>query len=480
MAFWLRYTVIFAIIFATSAVYNCYLLSNKVILLLDSSHYLITVRHLHAFCLQALGGHLDQGWTTLCSPQAAADIMIDGPILPAIGALGFLLSGMQPLATNWAVLAVTLSVLLALMGCCVGITVENCIARSKYSAVIGCAASLIAGSNPEGLIAASRFLTELPSAAILALIVALSSTIFLRKVGPNTTAIIYFLLPLLAMCGFLLKPALLLANFLLPAIVLFKAMLGSGRKTAISILMIMICGLGTILVPWCVYTIQATGQVHLSPERMPLFNLAKGNDVAVDGYSSDPSARSSHQIEQLGSASKIISTTWYRDPQDLAALYLRKLQRMVMTPWNDFMQTPYGICEAVTRLLHYYLILSALAGIAKLSILSSKTRPRAFYGLLGIIVASTLTLYAPFEGICRYSYPISPLFFIFASLWHLAIFSKKSSDIKKMASCNNLAMPGNVLYFRPHPLLAQLVNCAARHTRFYLRYMHLSLAAIIQ
>lgn len=150
MALWLRYAVVFAIIFATSAIYNCYLLSNKTILLLDSSHYLITVRHLHTFCIQALSGQLPQAWATLCSPLAAADIMIDGPILPALGVMGFLISGLAPQATNWSALAMVLSACLATMGCCVGITVENCNQKSKYRTIAGCTAGLLAGINPEG------------------------------------------------------------------------------------------------------------------------------------------------------------------------------------------------------------------------------------------------------------------------------------------------------------------------------------------
>lgn len=421
MAFWLRYTVIFAIIFATSAIYNCYLLSNKVILLLDSSHYLITTQHLHAFCLQASSGHIAQAWSALCAPATAADIMIDGPILPALGTLGFILSGLQPLATNWPALAMMLSACLGIMGCCVGITVENCKRPSKYLAMAGCLTSLLAGIGPEGLIAGSRFLTELPSATILALISALSSTVFFRRIGPISTSIIYFALPFLSICGFLLKPALALAYFLLPAFVLIRAIYIDRQKKVAGIIALMLCGLCTVLAPWCIYTMQATGQIHLSPERMPLFNLAKGNDLAVDAYSSNPSSISSEKLEQLDSISKILTKTWNEAPLDLAALYLRKLQRIVVTPWNDFLQTPYGIPDSVTRLLHYYVLLSAAAGIPAAIFGSIDRRTRIFQILLAAIIASTLILYLPFEGICRYGYPLQPVLLVFCASWHLFI-----------------------------------------------------------
>jgi|GEM_PF-2287384 hypothetical protein len=438
MAFWLRYTVIFATIFATSAIYNCYLLSNKVILLLDSSHYLITVRHLHAFCLQALSGHLNQGWTTLCGPQAAADIMIDGPILPAVGAIAYLISGMEPQAINWPVLAMALSACLATMGCCVGITIENCTQKTKHSVLIGSLTGLLSGINPEGLIAASRFLTELPSATILALIAALSSSMFFRRIKPIAANSIFFALPMLAFCGFLLKPALGFANFLLPGIMLSKAMISSDRKAATTAATMMICGLSAILIPWCAYTKQATGQIHISPERMPLFNLAKGNDLAVDAYSSDPSASTSQQIEQLGSVDKILLNTWSRDPIGLFAMYLRKLQRIVVTPWNDFMQTPYLIPESFTRLLHYYLILAALAGMLNLPRPSQTRRFVLFSAALCSMCISTLALYLPFEGICRYSYPLNPIIFMMCGFWHLTLSQKKLASKGKWIFCTIL------------------------------------------
>lgn len=180
----------------------------------------------------------------------------------------------------------------------------------------------------------------------------------------------------------------------------------------------MVCGLCTILIPWCTYTQQATGQIHLSPERMPLFNLAKGNDLAVDAYSSDPSADTSQQIEQKGSVGQILIDTWSRDPIGLGAMYLRKIQRILVTPWNDFIQTPYCIPESITRLLHYYLILSAVAGMVQSLAAINTRRNYQFTALLIVIFASTLLLYLPFEGICRYSYPLSPLLFIFTALWH--------------------------------------------------------------
>lgn len=418
MAFWLRYAVIFAIIFATSAIYNCYLLSNKTILLLDSSHYLITVRHLHTFCIKALSGQLPQAWATLCSPLAAADIMIDGPILPALGMMGFLISGLAPQATNWSALAMVLSACLATMGCCVGITIENCTRKSQYRAIAGCGTALLAGINPEGLIAASRYLTELPSATILALIMALSSSLYFRKMGAWATCSIHFALPILAFSGFLLKPALAFAHFLLPALVLIRAGFSWEKKQFTRIAALMLCGLCAILIPWCAYTKQATGQIHLSPERMPLFNLAKGNDLAVDAYSSEPSAATSQQIERCGSIGQILVDTWSRNPIGLGAMYLRKVQRVLVTPWNDFVQTPYGIPQSITRLLHYYLILSAVAGMLQSLAAINSRRKYLFTTLLIMIFALTLLLYLPFEGICRYSYPLSPLLFIFSALWH--------------------------------------------------------------
>ena len=428
MALWLRYAVVFAIIFATSAIYNCYLLSNKTILLLDSSHYLITVRHLYAFCTQGLSGQIPQAWATLCSPQAAADIMIDGPILPALGVMGFLISGLAPQATNWSALAMVLSACLATMGCCVGITVENCIQKPQYRAIAGCVAALLAGINPEGLIAASRYLTELPSATILALIIALSSSVYFRKIGSWATYSIYLALPLLAFSGFLLKPALAFAYFLLPALILIRAGFSCEKKHFARIAAIMLCGLCAILIPWCAYTKQATGQIHLSPERMPLFNLAKGNDLAVDAYSSDPSAATSQQIERYGSVGQILADTWSRDPIGLGSLYLRKLQRVLVTPWNDFVQTPYGIPESITRLLHYYLVLSAVAGMVQSLAVIDSRRKYLFTALLTMIFASTLLLYLPFEGICRYSYPLSPLLFIFSALWHTDLLALRPAS----------------------------------------------------
>lgn len=428
-----RVLPIFAIIFATSAIYNCYLLSNKVILLLDSSHYLITVQHLHAFCIEALSGHLPQAWATLCSPQVAADIMIDGPILSALGVMGFLMTGLAPQATNWSALALVLSACLATMGCCVGITIENCTRKSHHRAIAGCIAALLAGINPEGLIAASRYLTELPSATILALIIALSSSVYLCKIGSKATCLIYLALPFLAFSGFLLKPALGPANFLLVAIVFLQTFASRDRKKAIAATLFMLFGLLTILTPWLIYTKQATGQIHLSPERMPLFNLAKGNDLKVDAFSSNPTAISSLNIEKLGNASKIFSSTWSSDPIGLSALYLRKLQRIIMTPWNDFIQTPYGIPEMCTRLCHYYLVLTAIAGTC-LTIFGKFTKnSKIFLAATAFVLGATIILYIPFEGICRYGYPLNPLLFIFSGIWHLHFVGKKLAQSAEWA-----------------------------------------------
>jgi hypothetical protein len=423
----LRYFSAFAIVFFISFLYQTQFLPLKPLLHFDSIHYLDTAKKLYDCFSDFKLNNIAETWLHLKSKPIVDALMLDGPILPLYSLIPFGLCGLEPVPKNWLVLAITQSACLGALACTIGILMEDMkclISESKHvKNWIGVCIALIIGLIPEAIIASSRFLTELPAATILSLIILLAAKIVFKVPALNCSCFSFSTLFALATIGFLLKPTLIFCFFSPPIFALASKLTLLSHSQKNQVFLFSLLGIIAIEAPWALYTYQATGHLHIMPDRKPLYNLATGLDLRTDGYSSTPTAVSTSEMEALGSPAKIITQTIKNNPLPLISLFSRKISRIILLPWNDFLQTPFGIPVNVTSLIHYYLAITGVSGMI-VAITLTKNRHQWLFNILLIsIFIVSLGLIIPFEGISRYGFSILPIIFIFSTLWHIQLKS---------------------------------------------------------
>lgn len=415
--------------FVACMYHNLLVFDSRVILIFDSAHYIVTAEHFVLFITALTRLDVPAALAAICSPSAITDLLIDGPITPFLAALAFCLSGNHANSNHWQAIAVLLSLTSGASAFFVT-TITSTMTRNKLSCF---AAGLLFGLSPSTILASNRFYTE-PFAAVF-----IAAELFLTLCVMSTRnsiqrKILVFSLGLTASFGFYLKPALIMI-WLAPMVCLLCFLLKQHRlRKAFKVLLP-----GTIaflLLPtiWTVFIFENTGAIKIVPERMPAHNLAKGNDYRSDSFGAVPELPSAKALEKIDKPLKILRTAWLSNPLELAWLYARKPIKLVMTPWNDFLQKPYGWSYDLQNFVYTSTMYFALTAILLWLInfkRNNKFHENLFFGTLVTIFFLSTATYIPFEGISRYGYPSFPLA---CSLAVIGISNAFSDTHKKVAT----------------------------------------------
>lgn len=411
----------FAVTFGWSLFFQYRIFDCKITFILDSGHYLFTAGGI-TNALALLLANKQSDFDSLL-PSLAADLLIDGPILPIAGAICLWLSGQPATGCSWYVVTAFICFCNAITGGSISALLAL-LSGSKRLALLG---GTLWALYPGTVICSGRFLTE-PMAASLLLLTTVGSTYLVSsRCSQKTQTWLAFHIGLISTFGFLLKPVLVALWFTLPMLALFKRC--PSRLRPINALLAFFIGALTAITPWLLFSRLTTGQFYLTPQRLPVHNLAKGHDLGADGWSSDPCSPMTTFYENSKDSRFILFDAWQRKPLEIANLYMRKVTRTIGFQWNDFRQKVYGLSVDSQNFVHAVMLAAAICGILSLLLRPVLSKTAEFISTSVCMAIATQTLiYLPFEAITRYGFCAVP-FVLIAAIYSVKGLTRSSLEI---------------------------------------------------
>ncbi|MCC7530441.1 MAG: hypothetical protein IT342_18090 [Candidatus Melainabacteria bacterium] len=357
--------------------------------------------------------------------ELADMLILDGPVLPYMIAR-ILLLAKQAQASELLSVALFESVIQAILTALVFILSAR-VTGNKFLAL---AAAVVWAVYPPAVMATQRLVMEnLSSVFLLALILCFDWTLSYgeknnRHLFTLAVAAIFFALILLT------KPVLLFSALLPFSFVLLY--LRSQRARSGFLIFAFVSAMA--LLPFWIYTFEATGKVCFTPQRIPTFNALVGNNLDTDGLQGLPQGRVSDHIAKSPNLAFVELSLFLEDPIAHTDLNIRKLPRIFAEPWNDFRRAAILPDAISIRLAHQLLGAFEMAAVVMafavtVSSLKSCTRKGFDSSQKTVVeagkkVAQTVSLiflalaghliYLTFEGIPRYGFTAAPLLLILA------------------------------------------------------------------
>ena len=164
-----------------------------------------------------------------------------------------------------------------------------------------------------------------------------------------------------------------------------------------------------------------TGKIYLTPQRGPVYNVAKGLDIEADAWGLIPESPLTVHLSNASGFLPVLREAWHSHPVELLNLTLRKVSRMWTVPWNDFRVTVLGVPAYGQVWWHILLWILAISGsIAILTGVPLRLMPgdkghiTSFIGYASILFILGHLAYLPFEAISRYGFTAMPFVVLLA------------------------------------------------------------------
>lgn len=428
---WWAPTISFAVATAIACYHNFFTLHTRATFYGDSRHYLETCGQLAAVMRSNLDGALTATGAT--TGTLASNLMLDGPILTLPPAIFFAIAGKIPTPLDWpwftAAGCITHGIN-ALLTCLLARTLTG---SNKWALLAG----LVWALYPAAIVSSERYLTEPSATSLLLVLVLIGSKLIAadnrigsasecNKKEANGTIQIASnssrpLLSLALVFGIvtglllLLKPALLPAAVAISGLLVFCLRTWNRRAATTGSLL---AATMLVLLQWGLCTKAMTGVMHLTPQRVPSYNLAMGCNVKVDGWGAFPVPQSTEALSAKATVSlpgALIETT-RNHPGEITNLFLRKLSRLWFYPWNDFRISVFGISAPLQEWWHSALVALSIAGLVAVASGTARRRGAVgtFVGFACVLAALGHLVYIPFETIARYGHSAIPYLVILA------------------------------------------------------------------
>jgi hypothetical protein len=374
-------------------------------LVFDSGHYLGTCQKLCTVWQTILHGGFQGSLKDLLSPLSEG-LMLDGPVLPLIGSSFFLLTGRVPNYLDARILIVEQGILQALSVVLLFLLARRFTGSTKWATAVGLAWAFY----PSAVMGAGRFLPETVTTVILlALVLALNIAV------EKCSGLSLFVGGFFSALVLLAKPAIGPSVFLVDLLALFLS--GSKQRFVKSILWMAIGGI-VALAPWMLFTKTVTGQVYVTAQRVPTYNLVNGLDPLSDGWSSTPASPFVKLFaEDAGIVPSMISIV-QSNPLATFNLVLRKVPRMWQLPWNDFHTKALSMPFAAQTWWHQFIWMFGIYGIiiffAKQERLVADDKQYAFTAYASCLIIAGHLTYIFFLASARYGFTSMPFFVLFA------------------------------------------------------------------
>ncbi|MBY0357207.1 MAG: hypothetical protein K2W82_04330 [Candidatus Obscuribacterales bacterium] len=400
--------VVFAAGVVIGLAYNLGFRSQNVTFVFDSAHYLHSANSL----VQYLSA-LSRSTTTAAQiNELASYILVDGPILPGLGAcVIFLLGESWQSFVFLQCLFHGLSALLVFLLC-------QRLCKSDYWAL---AAGIAFASYFSAIIAAGRFLTETVTTTVL---LGLAYLLVCGKEESKRTA---FFLPASVACGFVSGVLLLTKAALMPIAFLSWLVVAGASGSFNRALRLLSNGLVGLLLPlilWLSASYLMFDHASLFPERSASLNIAAGLDIESAGWSAMP-LPSFFTLNYSEKPAFIFYGAYANHQGELAALLWRKVARLFCFPWNDFRQEIFGLDIQLQIFLQRLLLGLSLSGAYLYLVRASlKEADQADVAYLSILFIAGHLIFVPFEAMPRYAYPAVPFMFVLGAAFLLFLQQK--------------------------------------------------------
>ena len=357
--------------------------------------------------------------TLLYEPTFVSKFAIDGPILPTLGAAIFTLTGQDASFVSWPCIIICMAFFNAIVCGVISYLAGKIFKNTLIGLVLGLAWLFYIPA----ILNAGRYLTE-PVAACLSCLCALTM-FFAMSAATSSFAInrkiidsIFFGLcqGILAGAGLLLKPALAPVFALPILLVAFFRSVDRGWRTRFVGAALLVAAVFPL--SWALYAQKAIGQFQLVPQRMPVFNLAVGSGLALDGCTVIGKDMQALKLAETGSSLEVLKKVWVEMPIEMTDLYLRKISRLCYA-WNDFKYSLFGCNIDTQNACQAFVLIFAFAGacIAILQLRRLYNSNLQMFCLIGYCLFAAgfnLAIYIPFESCPRYYFGAMPFVFILA------------------------------------------------------------------
>lgn len=327
-------------------------------MLFDSGAYVMSVKYvmtaLHNF---AHGMAFD-----VAVKSVRETLMLNGPVLPGLGAIFFTIIGKVPELTDMrapivlqAIVHASASALLALVGW-----------RFTGGRLIGLFAGVILAIWPPAVIGASRFLTETITTVFIA--ASLLSASYIPKVRKNLQLHLSpsssFTFGCTAALLVLVKAALAPGTLLTIASAGLILLLSRVEKRSFIIAAITAAfGFCLVFAPWLMFTKIATGEFSLTSRRLPTFNIAAGLNPETDGFSALPETPLVKMFSEEDGPGAVVSAFYNLSPGDFYGRMARKPLRLFQFPWNDCRVDFLGLPTFLQTIAHQILMVFGFFGL---------------------------------------------------------------------------------------------------------------------
>ncbi len=392
--------------------------------LFDSASYLNSATQVHE-CIRNLLSHP----ITIDSIQHTAKLLsgallLDGPVLPTLGAAYYGLIQQVPTVFDMRPALVLQSLLHGLSAGLIVVLGTRFTGRLLW----GVLASFAWGLYPAAAIGSANFMSEtLTVTLIVAQLLCVSHWVdedSTSRKWPHTKAAWAAASGILAALLILLKPALSVACVAAVAAALIGMRLTHHTFTLVGKrAMALAAGFFVAVVPWLIFTYTATGQAVLTPQRMPVKNLATGLNLETKGWGAIPDTDFVSLFSEEDKPLPTLIGLIAQHPVEHASLMASKLSRLWAAPWNDYRQKfLFAATAAQVRWHQAFLSLSLVGmlwfflsiGKKSLSWIGSDRKFWLPIGLVSMAVVAGHLLYLPFAANSRYGFTAMPAFLMFA------------------------------------------------------------------
>ncbi|HEY9870826.1 MAG TPA: hypothetical protein V6D08_16800, partial [Candidatus Obscuribacterales bacterium] len=377
----------------------------------DAAHYIDSCRDLASFLLRWLAGDV-MGVLRLL-PDVRQNLMLDGPVLPSMGALLFAALGRVPGQSDLVVFVLFQCLLQA-----VGAALVSWLAgRLTGSPRWGVCGGLAWGLYPAAVIGAGYFMSETVTTVMLIGLAWVVSNLVLAGGRPGIKPSFFagaITCGALAALVMLTKPVLVLACVWAGLVAL--TLLRDWRHRCVLVVTAAL-GFAMVLAPWAAFT-KSSGHLYLTPQRLPAHNVVMGFDTETDGVGASGAA-----LDYLfGDADGplVTAVALYRaQPAAVTDLLLRKPERLWSLPWNDLRREFFGVPAAWLVWWHRLLFVAGLMGaivvLSKRQSSESDGRAADAVGWVACGVVLCHLLYVFFESIPRYGFTAMPFVVLLAT-----------------------------------------------------------------
>ncbi|MBS1991585.1 MAG: hypothetical protein JSS83_13765 [Cyanobacteria bacterium SZAS LIN-3] len=349
--------------------------------------------------------------------ELMANLNLDGPVLPGLGALSIAAFGRAFSLADWRCLLGVQYILHGLGAALICLLLNEICPGSRKCALT---AGLVWAFNPVAVLAGQRFLAENLAADLVLLLLLLSCRALERVVR------LRFLLWLGT--GLCAGAILFVKTGLAPAValVLVLALVYSiGDRQSVrwnqllAMLLAWIIGLSAFVLPWAILT-ASVGKMELFPQRAPVLNLFVGWNFENDGLSTLPVAPYpsflQKEYEHSGSPAQAVLKLWLHEPVASLKLTAKKIVRLYSLPWNDFRRSCLFLSPLMMQFLHLTVLAIALCGFFALVV--GRRGPRAVW--FSLVLFAGHFIFVLFEAVPRYAFSSYALLFL-AAIWYLRL-----------------------------------------------------------